>query len=121
MTPDDILQDLRDIHLPEAEAAPSGGLAPEPLLVFAVVAIVLLAVRLVRRHRWRLDALSRLRRIDAVPDPTLRWQALVGLLHQIATRVPAGRPPDAAFRPPGRASRADADALGRHLRKLLRR
>ena len=121
MNPEDILRDLRDIHLPDAAAAPAAGWAPGPLLVFFAIVVGLLALRLLRRQRWRLDARRRLRGIDALPDPGLRWQGMIALLREVAGHVPAGRPPDAAFRPPRRVTPADAEALGGHLRRLLRR
>ena len=65
MTPQQILADLRDIHLPEIEAgAGSGDLVLWPLVLVLAAALIIFWLMLRRRTLWRRDVLGDLERIE---------------------------------------------------------
>lgn len=88
MTPEEILQDLRDIHLPEqmAETAGAGFVYWPAALVIALAAIMAwIAWR--RRSAWRREIISHLDAIerDAAEGQALEgWSELAVLLRRIA-------------------------------------
>ncbi len=110
LTPAQILNDLRDIHVPEVTAAPATTvLAPEPFVVLGLLLGTLAALRWWRRTRWRRDARRELDRIDSsVPEPS-RWDALLSLLARVARHRPVTEPPDEIWLPPGQVG-ADGQA-----------
>ena len=62
LTPAEILAELRDIHVPQADTgAATTVLAPEPLAVLVLALAALAGVRWWRRTRWRRDAPARTR------------------------------------------------------------
>lgn len=120
MTPEDVLQDLRDIQLPDAPDSGLGtGFAPEPFLVLAALLLGIAALRWVRRTRWRRQARRRLRQIAREPDTSARWSAMIELLRRLAPICGTGKLPDIVFLPPERIGEPEAAALREHLRRRL--
>lgn len=91
MTPEEILQDLRDIHLPgQAVDAGGGGFVFWPVAL--VVAVVLLTGWLAwqRRSAWRRDIIRHLDAIEQGVDEghiLEGWTELATLLRRIAIRL----------------------------------
>lgn len=91
MTPDEILRDLRDIHLPEqTDVATTAGLILWPAAT--VVAATLIAVWFAWRRRtaWRREITSHLDRIERIAREGRAfsgWTELAVLLRRIAIRV----------------------------------
>lgn len=100
MTPEEILRDLRDIHLPNEQATESLGVG----IVLWPAGLVLILGALAgwmiwrRRTAWRREALAQLDRIERqASDGQNRegWTALSILLRRIAIRT-SKRPEDVA-------------------------
>lgn len=121
MTPEELLRDLRDIHLPEVADGGAGfEIAFEPFL-FLLAALLLLAVLAWRRARlWRRQARARLRRIDGAAGPREQWPQLLALARQIGRVSRAGPPPDCAYLPPEHVGPEEVAVLRRYLRDCLR-
>ena len=123
MTEEEVLAQLRDIHLPAdlAGAAPLA-FALWPFLVLTGLVCLVLVLRLVGRNRWRRAATEELARISAVQDPANQWQMLLAFATSISER--AGRPfalPDIAFKRPEQISDAERTAFVDYLRAELAR
>lgn len=121
LTPAQILNDLRDIHVPEVTAAPTTAMpAPEPFVVLVLLLAALAALRWWRRTRWRRDARRELERITGpVPDAS-RWEALLSLLSRVARHRPVTEPPDQIWLPPGQVGEEDQVRLRDWLRRTIR-
>ena len=91
MTPDEILKDLRDIHLPESSAEMvSAGFVFWPTAL--VLALILLALGLTwrRRSTWRREIVGHLDRIEQTAvDGRIKegWTELAILLRRIAVQL----------------------------------
>ena len=118
MTRDELIAQLRDIHLPAAADSPTGlDFALWPIAMFMVIWAVMLGLRFWRRNAWRRDARAALRRIEANPDRTEPWVALIDLAVRIAhIRGQVTPLPEIAYRAPNRVDVADARALVEHIR-----
>ena len=120
MNPSDILQELRDIHLPQiADKGEPLAFDPRPFAVFAVLVLVVAAVRYLRQTRWRRQAQARLSEISKIPDPEQAADALVGLLKAVPARTRLTALPKGLFRPAGNATRADVEKLSEQVRSAL--
>lgn len=121
MTQEELVAQLRDIHLPaDTTAAVDLGFALWPIIVLALLLGSVVVVRYWRRTAWRRLARASLTAIEAERDLELRWSSLTMLAAQIARR--SGRPdivPRSAYRNPETITDADAKALGAHLRKEI--
>lgn len=117
MSEDDVLAQLRDIHLPgELGAAAPVEFAAWPLIALAVVVVAILAMRLWSRGRWRRNARADLSRIVRVEDQAAQWSLLLAFAGGLSDR--AGRPltlPSLAYRRPGSITDAERAALISHL------
>ena len=122
MTPQEILQELRDIHLPDPPTATAaGGLAWEPFaLLAAIVAAAALAAWL-RRSRWRRDARRELRASARIRPAAAQWPLLLDLLRRSAPFAGAPPPPDCVFLPPDRISEAEVRELRTHIGRIVGR
>jgi hypothetical protein len=122
MTAQELLAQLRDIHVPaDPGAATDTGFALWPVIVFVVLLAALLMAGYRRRTAWRRQAGAALKIIEAEPDPARRWSALLRLAMQIARHC--GRTdtiPQAVYRNPAAVTDADAAALCRYLREQLK-
>ncbi|MDJ0981961.1 MAG: DUF4381 family protein [Kiloniellales bacterium] len=120
MTPEELLRDLRDIHLPVVSGGGSGfELAIEPFLILAALLLLLGAVSLRRRRLWRHQARAQLRRIDDTAAPVEQWPQLLELVRQTA-RLSRARPPDCVYLPMARIGSAEIALTRRYLRDSLR-
>ena len=117
MSEDDVLAQLRDIHLPgELGAAAPIELAAWPLIALAVVVGAILATRLWSRNRWRRSARADFSRIVRVEDRAAQWSQLLAFAGGLSDR--AGRPltlPSLAYRRPDSITDAERAALVAHL------
>ena len=123
MTQEELLRQLRDIHLPADSAVePAMGVALWPIIVFALALALILVARYWRRTSWRRQARSALRVIETDRDLVRRWSSLLQLAVQLA-RI-SGRPgivPEFAYKHPQSVTDDDATALGAHLRREIAR
>lgn len=121
MTPEEILLELRDIHLPAeaAGAAPAPPLAPEPFLL----ALILLAVwAVIARRRatfWRRQGRARLAALKREPCAARAFEGMTDLAAALARSGRAGPAPAVAHLPPERIGPAECAALRAHLAKAL--
>ena len=122
MTPAEILQDLRDIQLPDTQRTAEGfEFALGPFAALAVLLLIFISVQWLRRQRWRKEARKRL---DAIARETVlaqQWISLVHLLQRIAPHTDAKTPPSSIFLPPERITDDDVTTLREHIRELVRR
>ena len=118
MTRDELIAQLRDIHLPAgADSATGLAFALWPIATFTLILAVMLGLRFWRRSAWRRAARVALRHIEANPDRTEQWITLVDLAVKIARVRGQMTPlPEIAYRAPGRVDGADTRALVVHLR-----
>lgn len=117
-TPEEMLQELRDIHLPELP--PSGaaeGMWLWPFLVLAGVVLIVTALAYMRRTRWRREARAALARID--PASTDAWPQLTALLRRVGLRTDID-PPGSVFAPPEQIGPDDARSLHDHIARAIR-
>lgn len=119
MTPEEILRELRDIHLPPAVEAADPGFSFAPFLILALAAIVGAMIMWLRRRRWRRPAQARLRKAGMAGSPCAAWAEMIGLLGDLARIGRAGVVPDCAHLPPGRVGPAEQDRLRRHLDQVI--
>lgn len=124
MTQEELLRQLRDIHLPTetVTAAAPGGFALWPIIACALVLGCVLAAEYWRRTAWRRQARAALRTIEAERDLARRWSSLLTLAVQIARR--SGRPdivPQLAYQNPQAITDAAATALDAQLRREIAR
>lgn len=123
MTREELIVQLRGVHLPPA-AADSAEIviAQWPLWTLAAIALLFGTIRWWRQNTWRREARAALARIEAITDKSARWRRLLGLAIQIAqvrgTEYPL---PPFAYRAPETVDGKDTDALARHIRGGLSR
>ena len=90
MNNDEVLSQLRDIHLPEvADTGAGAGFAIWPFIVFGTIVCVILAIRIWNRNAWRRQARNELAAILSVDDPETRWARLLRFASELPER--AGR------------------------------
>ncbi len=121
MNEEELLSQLRDIHVPVAlsEAAPVA-FAAWPFIVLAVVIAMVLAVRFWRHNQWRQGAKAEFAHILQVEDRAAQWPMLINFAASLSRR--AGRVitlPELAYRNPDTISEdertAFIDTLGAEL------
>ncbi len=119
-TPQEILTELRDIHLPVvAEAEAPLTLDPRPFVVLAIVIAVVVLIRYLRATHWRRQARRRLQEIAAIQDPAQAQTALTSLLNAIPERARLSTLPDSVFRIDAKAKPQDVAALRTHVEDVL--
>lgn len=81
MTPEEILLELRDIHLPPepAGAALSPSLAPEPILLALALLAALVLVARRRATRWRRQGRARLAALRREPSEARAFEGMTAL------------------------------------------
>lgn len=88
MTPEEILTDLRDIHMPDSAADGAGAaLVLWPLLLVLLAALILVFLFWRRRSVWRRELLAdldRLKHQTGKLDQRERWARLALLLRRFA-------------------------------------
>ncbi|MEM7041281.1 MAG: DUF4381 domain-containing protein [Pseudomonadota bacterium] len=91
MTPEEILRDLRDIHLPDQVAGATGvGFVLWPALVVVMLALIAIWFAWRRRSTWRREIISHLDTIEDNADQGRvreAWTALAILLRRIAVTL----------------------------------
>lgn len=91
MTPEEILRDLRDIHLPErANEAVSSGIVLWPAALVIVVTLLLICFSWRRRTVWRREIVQHLDMIERRADegePLQGWTELAILLRRVAIHL----------------------------------
>jgi hypothetical protein len=107
VTPAEVFERLRDVHLPEVDAAAVGGLDPRPLIIFAVFVAALWLARLWLRHRAKTARFE----TDAASPPSDQRDKIVRAMLQSAERNPAASVPQAAFAEPSKVTDADVHDL----------
>ncbi len=123
MTREEILAQLRGVHLPPS-AVDSGEvvIALWPLWTFLAIVLLLAAVRWWRQNTWRREARAALGQIEALADPIARWDALLDLSIRIAHVRDRVEPlPALAYRAPETIADDDTRALAKHIRDRLNR
>ncbi|MEM7210910.1 MAG: DUF4381 family protein [Pseudomonadota bacterium] len=121
MSPDEILQELRDIHLPEIErAAEPLTLDPLPFVLFAALVGIVALIRYRQNTRWRRQATTRLDEIERMRDPDQALGALVRLLQAMPGRTQLSSLPRDLFEKSGGNPGETVQALTRRARELLR-
>ena len=120
-TPQEILAELRDIHLPEiTEANAPLVLDPRPFMVLALLVLVVASVRYIRATQWRRQARRRLRELSGNEDPIATRAALTALLHGLPHRTRLSALPDGVFRPDNTTNSDDIAALRQQVKAALR-
>lgn len=121
MTPEEILLELRDIHLPPepAGAALSPSLAPEPILLALALLAALVLVARRRATRWRRQGRARLAALRREPSEARAFEGMTALAAALSRAGRAGPAPAAAHLPPERIGAAERAALRAHLAKAL--
>ena len=118
MTGDELIAQLRDIHLPPVtDNSTILDFALWPIAVFMLIWAVVLGVRFWRRNAWRRDARAALRRIESNSNRAEQWAALLDLAVRIAhIRGQATPLPEFAYCHPDRVDDADTLVLVQHIR-----
>ena len=122
MTVDEVIVQLRDIHLPpEANEGLGLEFAIWPLAVFGTICLAVFVLVVWRRNQWRREARAGLRRLQADPNPLNRWPALLSLALEISRPSAYRHPlPELAFQAPDTVTAEDMAALVAHVRKAIR-
>jgi len=122
MTVDEVIVQLRDIHLPpDANEGLGLEFAIWPLAVFGIFCFAVFVLAVWRRNQWRREARAELRRIQANSNPLYLWPALLSLALE-SSRL-SGRPhplPELAFQAPDTVTDDDVAALIAHVKKAIR-
>ena len=121
MTVDELIIQLRDIHLPPSANEGIGlGLAIWPLAVFGTISFSAFALMRWRRNRWRREKRAELRQIQANAASSSLWPALLSLAletsHLSGHRYPL---PKTAFQSPDTVTQEDVDSLVAHVKKVI--
>jgi hypothetical protein len=120
---EEVLAQLRDIHLP-AEIAGSTAIefAAWPLIALAVAVGAILLVRFLIRDQWRRRARAELSRITDIDDQGAQWSQLLAFATGLSSR--AGRAvtlPDLAYRHHDTITDSERTAFITHLSAELGR
>ena len=123
MNEDEVLAQLRDIHLPaELAAAAPIEFAAWPIVVMAGIAAAILLARYWRQNRWRRHANADLSRIERVDDAAAQWSMLLSFAGGLAECAGhAVTLPSLAYRQPATITDAERAELIAHLSAELRR
>lgn len=123
MSEEEVLAQLRDIHVPaELNVSAPHEFALWPFTVLAFMVAAILAIRFWTRNRWRRRARAELSRILLVEDQTAQWSGLLSFACSLSDR--AGRPislPDVAFLRPEAITDAERAVVVSFLSAELRR
>ena len=122
MTVDEVIVQLRDIHLPpDANEGLGLEFAIWPLAVFGTICFAVFVLVVWRRNQWRRDTRAELRRIQANSNSLYLWPALLSLalesLRLSGHRYPL---PESAFQAPDTVTDEDVVALVAHVKKAIR-
>lgn len=122
MTPEELLKDLRDIHLPAPPREVAAfDIAVEPFIVVGVILLAAVVVAYRRRCLWRAEARAHLREVERAPASAETWSRLVALAAATSRRSRAGPPPDCVYLPVERIGPDEVAEVQRFVRAALRR
>ena len=122
MTVDELIIQLRDIHLPpDANRALDLGFAIWPLVVFGTISFTVFVLIEWHRNRWRREKRAELQRIQAsAPSPSL-WPELLSLALETSRLSGHHYPlPESAFQAPDTVTHEDVASLVAHVKKITR-
>jgi len=122
LTVDELIVQLRDIHLPpDANQVLGLEFAIWPLVVFGAISSFVFALMAWRRNRWRRQKRAELRQIQAsVHSPSL-WPALLSLSLETSRLSGHRYPlPASAFKIPKTVTDEDVASLVAHVKKVIR-
>ena len=122
MTVDDLIIQLRDIHLPpDANNGLDLGFAIWPLVVFSTISFTVFVLIVWRRNRWRREKRAELRRIQASAPSSSLWPALLSLALETSRLSGHRYPlPESAFQAPDTVTHEDVASLVAHVKKITR-
>lgn len=122
MTVDEVIVQLRDIHLPpDANEGLGLEFAIWPLAVFGIICFAVFVLAVWRRNQWRREARAELRRIQANSNPLYLWPALLSLALESSRLSGRRHPlPELAFQAPDTVTDDDVAALIAHVKKAIR-
>ena len=122
MTVDELIIQLRDIHLPpDANRALDLGFAIWPLVVFGTISFTVFVLIVWRRNRWRREKRAELRRIQASAPSSSLWPALLSLALETSRLSGHRYPlPESAFQAPDTVTQEDVASLVAHVKKITR-
>ena len=122
MTVDEVIVQLRDIHLPpDANEGLGLEFAIWPLAGFGAICFAMFVLVVWRRNQWRRETRAELRRIQAGSSSLCRWPALLSLALE-SSRLSGHRYPlpGSAFQDPDTVTDEDVAALVAHVKKVIR-
>ena len=122
MTVDDLIIQLRDIHLPpDANNGLDLGFAIWPLVVFATISFTVFVLIVWRRNRWRREKRAEWRRSQASAPSSSLWPALLSLALETSRLSGHRYPlPESAFQAPDTVTHEDVASLVAHVKKITR-
>ncbi len=122
MTVDEVIVQLRDIHLPpDANEGLGLEFAIWPLAVFGIICFAVFVLVVWRRNQWRREARAELRRIQANSNSLYLWPALLSLALESSRLSGCRHPlPELAFQAPDTVTDDDVAALIAHVKKAIR-
>ena len=122
MTVDDLIIQLRDIHLPpDANNGLDLCYAIWPLVGFATISFTVFVLIVWRRNRWRREKRAELRRIQASAPSSSLWPALLSLALETSRLSGHRYPlPESAFQAPDTVTHEDVASLVAHVKKITR-
>ena len=107
VTPEEVFEQLRDIHMPPVDAPSVGGLDPRPMAVFAGIVAVLWLSR-----RWARNRAKKARLVtDAASSPSDQRDQIVRAMRKGAKRKALPSVPRATFKEPSNVTEADVRDL----------
>ncbi len=121
MTPEELLKDLRDIHLPvPPQDVARFDIAFEPFVVVGILVLIAVIIAYRRRRLWRAQARARLEEVEREPNSAERWSRLIRLAAAASRRSRAGPPPDCVYLPVERVGPDDVAKVQQFVRAALR-
>ena len=122
MTVDEVIVQLRDIHLPpDANEGLGLDFAIWPLAVFGTICFTVFVLVVWRRNQWRRETRAELRRIQANSNSLYLWPALLSLALETSRLSGHRYPlPELAFQAPDTVTDEDVAALVAHVKKAIR-
>lgn len=121
MTPEELLKDLRDIHLPAPpHEVARFDIAVEPFVVVGILVLIAAVIAYRRRRLWRAQARAYLEEVEREPESEKRWSHLVRLAAAASRRSRAGSPPDCVYLPIERVGPDEVAEVQQFVRAALR-
>ena len=109
MTPEEVFEKLRDVHMPEVNNTATELVDPRPMIAFLAIVLVVVATRYFRR-RWRLS--RSLATIDRSLSPQEQRDQIMRAVRGIPGRRQAS-PPESACLPAAQITSTEVEQLRR--------